>query len=426
MTQTPDPLQPLDRRAAWVLAGFSALLLAALSAWLVPWDWLPGRDLVPADVRDVFTEQQLARAENRASTMRLLSWSSYAVSLAVASLLGFTSAGRSLVLRVGVEKLPWWLGSVLAPLVLVVLGRLVTLPFGLLIRRRNLADGLTNQGLAAWFGDWALSALLSWVVLSLLVVLVVGTARRSPRHWFVWAGAAVVGLTFVVSLLYPVVVEPMFNRFTPLPEGSFKDSVIRLADKEGVEVDDVLVSDASRRTTTLNAYVSGLGGTRRIVIYDNLLQDATPEEVRAVVAHELAHARHRDVVLGTTLGATAALGGVALLALLLDSRVLRRRAGVRGPADPTVAALVAALLALGGFLSSPAQSTVSRAIEARADRTALDATADPDAFRGLQRQLALRSLADPTPPAWSQFWFGSHPTVLQRLGIADALDDRGR
>lgn len=228
-------------------------------------------------------------------------------------------------------------------------------------------------------------------------------------------------LTLAGSFLYPVLVEPVFNSFTPMPSGAFRTSVLQLADREGVHVDDVLVADASRRTTTLNAYVSGIGSTRRVVVYDTLLRDLTQAEALVVVAHELGHAKNRDVVLGTGLAAVGSVGGVALLALLLDSDRLRRRSGTRGAADPAAVATVLALVALGGFLVSPVQNTVSRAIEARADRVSLQTTHADETFVAMQRRLALASLADPAPPALSQLWWGSHPTVLQRAGLPESL-----
>ncbi len=209
-------------------------------------------------------------------------------------------------------------------------------------------------------------------------------------------------------------------------EGTFKASVLRLAEREGVPVDDVLVADASRRTTTLNAYVSGLGTTRRVVVYDTLLDGLTPAQARSVIAHELAHAKQQDVLLGTSLGALGGVLGVGLLALLLDSDRFRRRAGAGGPADPAVAALVLAAVAVGGLASSPVSNAVSRAVEARADRVALETTRDDGAFVGMQRRLALAAVRDPSPPAWSQLWFGSHPTVLQRAGLPASLERAGR
>ena len=202
------------------------------------------------------------------------------------------------------------------------------------VYRRNLGYGLTEQGWAGWWADYGKSLLVSWVLTALLLLVVVGAARRSPRFWFAWAGGLAALLVVAGSFLYPLVVEPLFNTFTPMSDGPFKSSVLSMAADEGVQVDDVLVADASRRTTTLNAYVSGFGGTRRVVVYDTLLAELSPAEARVVVAHELAHAKHDDVLVGTALGAAGAVLGVTVLALLLDTAPLRRRAGISGPGDP--------------------------------------------------------------------------------------------
>ena len=418
----PPARQRIARRGAWIVLAVSAGLLLVLATVLVPWQWAATLDLArPPQARDVFTDAQLREAESHAAALRVLSWSSYALSLVLAVALGLTRWGARLARRLG-GRLRWWLMVPWVVLLLLLAGRLLTLPLALLARERNLRDGLTNQPLSGWATDQALSLLVSWALLSALVLLFVGLARRSPRWWFAWASVVLVGLTFFVSLLYPVVVEPLFNDFEPLPDGQLEEAVLDLAEEQGVGVSEVLVSDASRRTTTLNAYVSGLGSTRRIVLYDNLVDGAAQEETLSVVAHELAHARHQDVVVGTTLGALGTAAGVALLALLLDSSALRRRAGVAGPGDPAATALVVALITVGGVVGSPVQNAVSRAIEARADVTALRATDDPDAFRAVQRRLATRSLADPTPPWFGYLWFSSHPTVLQRLAIADAVE----
>jgi STE24 endopeptidase len=223
------------------------------------------------------------------------------------------------------------------------------------------------------------------------------------------------------SFLYPVLIEPLFNRFTSLPPGPLRTAVLELADEEGIALDDVLVADASRRTTTLNAYVSGIGSTRRVVLYDTLLESAPREEIEVIVAHELAHTANQDVLRGTVLGALGGVAGVALLALVLDNRGVRRASRTKGAADPAVVPLALALVAVGGFVSSPVINSMSRAVEIRADRDSLTATGMEEEFVLMQRRLALRSVADPTPPALSQFWFGSHPTVLQRVGLPESL-----
>ncbi|WP_278256226.1 M48 family metalloprotease [Nocardioides convexus] len=277
--------------------------------------------------------------------------------------------------------------------------------------RRGRRD---RQAGARGRSTWSRARLITIVSTSLAVVVLVGCARRWPRAWPAVAGALGAGLVVAGSFVYPLLIEPVFNSFEPLPDGPLRTEVLDLAHAEGVQVDDVLVADASRRTTALNAYVSGFGGTRRVVLYDTLVDGTPREEVLSVVAHELAHAKYDDVVTGTALGAAGALAGIGLLGLLVPLGERRGREAV--PRVPAVLALAA----LATVLSAPLQNSVSRQIENRADQTALEQTRDPQAFVALQRRLALRSHADPTPPAWSQFWFGSHPTVLQRIGLARA------
>ena len=415
----------LARGPAVATVAVSFALVAVLAAWLVPWSWVPGGHLVPERASALFTPEQISRAERYSWLKRGLGWSSYALSVAVLVALALAPPGRRLVRRVASWR-AWWVGVPVGVLVVLSLERLVTLPFAVGSHQVDLHYDISRQGWGAWTVDQLKSLLVAWLATAVVLLVVVTCARRSPRWWFAWAGAAAVLLSFAGSFLYPVLVEPVFNRFTSMQSGPFKESILHLADREGVPVDDVLVADASRRTTTLNAYVSGLGGTRRVVVYDNLLSELTPGQARVVVAHELAHARNHDVLLGTALGAVGSLGAVALLALLLDSRRVLRRARVSGPADPAAVALVLALAAVGAFVASPAQNAVSRAVEARADRVSLEATHADATFVRMQRRLALTSLADPTPPALSQLWWGSHPTVLQRAGLPQSLKDAGR
>jgi STE24 endopeptidase len=415
-----DGASGLARRAAVLTAAGSLVVFVVLAAVLVPWSWVPGGHLTSMTPTELFSAREIARAERYSSSVRPLGLTAYAVSLVVALALGLTPLGARVVRRV-TGRLPWGPAVLVGTLVVLLVGRLATLPLSLGIRHQELVYGLTTQGVAGWVTDEVKGLLVSWVTWSLVLMVVVGFARRTPRWWFAWAGGVALLLTVAGSFLYPVVVEPLFNTFTPLPAGRFRTSVFRLADREGVHIDDVLVADASRRTTTVNAYVSGFGGTRRVVLYDNLLKDLTPAEAGLVVAHELGHAKHQDVAIGTALGGVGSLVGVALLALVLDSRRLTRRAGTRGVGDPAVLALVLALTSVGTFLASPVQNTISRAIEARADRTSIETTGQGDVFIRMQRQLSVRALSDPTPPALIQLWFGSHPTAVQRAGLPASL-----
>jgi STE24 endopeptidase len=405
------------RAVALVVTAVGGIALLVLAAVLVPWHPVPGGTPAPAPASSVFTPEQIARAEDYSRWARAWSWSSLGVSLVVACVLGFGSAGRRLV-----ERLPgwWWVRVVLAVTALALIGRVLTLPFAVLFQQHALDYGLSHEAWTGFAADLAKSDAVTVVVTALAAVLLIGCARRWPRAWPAVAGGLLAALVLAGSFVYPVVVEPLFNTFTPLPAGTLRTEIFRLADREHVPIDDVLVADASRRTTTLNAYVSGFGSTRRVVLYDNLVHDVPQDETLSVVAHELAHARHDDVLTGSVLGAAGAVLGVGLLALLLDAVGTRRGLTVR---DPAVVPLALALVAVGSLLALPAENLVSRRIETRADVDAILATHDPSAFVAVQRQLALRSLADPTPPALSQLWFGTHPLGLTRIAIARQLGE---
>ena len=404
----------LDRRGAWVLLTAALVVLTGLAAWLVPWEWAPER-IEPVEATDYFTAEELSRSDAYASGVRRLADASLVIGLLVTVALGWTAAGRRAA-RALTRRLPWWSAVPVAVLVFDLLVRAVRLPFAWLLRRRRLEVGLTDQPLAGWISDQGLSLLVSWVVGSLLVLLLVACARRWPRRWYLPLSAGVLAATYALSMAYPLVVEPLFNKFTPLPDGELRTRLVAMADEQGVDVGEVLVADASRRTTTLNAYVSGIGETKRLVLYDTLVAAAEPDEVLTVAAHEVAHAARRDVLLGTTLGGIGGVAGIAALALFLDGR--RGRRSERGFNGGESVWPVLATVAVATVMVSPVENTISRAVETRADVDSLRTTGDAEGFRDLHVRLAQRSLADPAPPAWRQVWWGSHPTVLQRLALA--------
>lgn len=397
------------------LAGAAFVILAAV---LVPWTWLPGQRVHAVDARTVFTAAQIDRNEHISWMLRLASWGNLAISLLVSCWLGFTrSGGRLLAILRG----PWWIRVLLGTGLVIGAGTLARIPLAVRYQVVSRDAGLSEQGWGSWTVDEVISFAIAWVVTAIGVLVVIAIIRRAPRSWPVWAATAVAALAFLGSFVYPVVVEPLTNNFTSLPAGELRTEIFALAKAEGVRIDDVLVADASRRTTTLNAYVSGFGGTRRVVLYDTVLTGLPRPEIEVIVAHELGHAKHDDVLIGTALAALGSALGVGLLGWLLTSPWLLRRAGASGPGDPRIVGALLALVAVGTLVASPVENTISRAVEARADRTSLQATGATDTFISMQRQLTLRSLSDPTPPWLSQFWFGSHPTVLQRVGLAEQM-----
>jgi STE24 endopeptidase len=189
-------------------------------------------------------------------------------------------------------------------------------------------------------------------------------------------------------------------------------------------VGDVLVADASRRTTRVNAYVSGLGRTRRVVVYDTLLAAAGPgsdggaDEVALVVAHELAHVRHRDVLWGTIGAAALAAVSVPAAVALFELGPVRRTLAVAGLGDPLAAPGLLLLAALGGLAVSPLASAISRWAEARADWVSLEVTRDPATAVAVERRLALENRADLRPNRLLLALFASHPSTMARIAQA--------
>lgn len=395
--------------------------LVALIALTTPWRTLdpPPGGPTPVSVSPDLTPEQVQREEAFHRALRPASYANLAISLAVAGLLGLTPLGARLI---GALARPfgggWAWQVVLGSLALAAIGQLVTLPlsaYGETVLRRY---GLSTQDWGSWTLDLLKGFALGTGLTTVVLVAFVAVARAAPRTWWAWTAAGSAVLVLALSFLYPVLVEPVFNTFTPLPAGELRTSLLDLARADHVPVRDVLVADASRRTTSLNAYVSGYGSTRRIVVYDTLVDRAPPAEVRLVVAHELGHAKRNDVLHGTLIGALGAAAACCLAYLLLSGPWLLRRAGIAGPGDGRSVALLLALAVIGGLLSTPVQNLVSRRIEARADVHSLDLTHDSQTFIESEKRLAVTNLSDLQPNPVEYALFFSHPTSPQRIALA--------
>jgi STE24 endopeptidase len=218
-----------------------------------------------------------------------------------------------------------------------------------------------------------------------------------------------------------VVIDPLFNRFEVLPDGRLRSDTLQLAREAGVDVGEVYRVDASRRTTAANAYVGGLGPTKRVVLFDNLLEGFPPEQVRSVVAHELAHQKHRDIWRGIAWLALVAPAGTLLAQRLAERVGSRGGLTAEGPLPgPAALPALALSLALVAFVLGSASNVLSRQVEARADAFSLRLTEDPAAHIALERRLALVNVSDPDPPELLHALFGTHPTTVERIGIGEA------
>jgi len=410
--EAPRSRLPLAILMAVVAAGAATLILRPRNGVIEP---------LAVDEGAYFSPAELDRARDFRDTQRLLGVGGLALSGATLVLL-VARPPRRLLGRAGRRPI---LGAAAAgagiSLVLVAVG----LPLSAVAHQRSVDVGLSTQDWLPWLGDVGKSAAVEAGFAAVGGAIALALVRRARRHW--WAPAAVVIVLFgVLSIyLFPVLIDPLFNKFEPLPRGQLRSDVLSLAKRAGVDVGQVYRVDASRRTTGANAYVNGLGHTKRVVLFDTLIANFPEDQVRSVVAHELGHQAHRDLLRGLAWLAIVAPAGAYLVQQLAER--LGRREGMsdhRARPGPAVLPALVLSVAIVSFGLGTFSNVLSRRVEASADSFSLRLTHDPAAFVGLERRLALTNVADPSPPGFLQALFGTHPTTVQRIGIGEAYARR--
>jgi STE24 endopeptidase len=367
------------------------------------------------DVRTYFSETELARGRRYARPQLALGMASEALDFGILVALALRPAGP---LRPGRRWERPVAGGAAVAAGLGLAMAAATLPLRAASRRRRIAVGLDTQSWRGWLADLAKAGVLQTGFAAAAGAGVVAATRRYPQRWWLPVAAASVGVGGVLAALAPIVLDPIFNDFTRLTEGETRSDVLALAADAGVSVGEIYSVDASRRTTAANAYVTGLGPTKRVVLFDTMLDRYTRDEVRLVVAHELGHVRHRDVPRNVAYAAVVAPG--VSWAVQRLSWILSDERGTPGslPALALAAALVAAPL-------GPISSALSRAVERRADQFSLElaGVAAVDAFISFERGIALQNVADLEPPRWLTRLMASHPPTVERIGAAVAFRD---
>jgi len=366
-----------------------------------------------------FTPEEIARGQSYMGGRYLLFGIRSVVQLAFFLVLIFAPASRTLrdLSEAWAGHCPW-LALTLYAACLLLLYRLLLLPLELYGGYyREHMYGLSTQGLGGWFRDWGKGLLLQVILLLPTVNLLYLFIRRDPLRWFLPAGGVLTVLILVLAFAAPVLIDPLFHTFTPLKDADLKGRVIRLAERAGVAVEQVLEADASRRTVKANAYVTGFGQTKRIVLYDTLLTRASADEVEVVLAHEMGHRMYQHIWKGVGLSVVALFVGLGITALVL--RWGSARGLITHPADPAGLPLLILTLLLLSLVTLPLQNVVSRHFERQADRAALELTGNRQAHIKVEVDLARSNLADITPPRWAVLLLYTHPPVLERIAIAE-------
>jgi STE24 endopeptidase len=274
--------------------------------------------------------------------------------------------------------------------------------------------GFNTMTPGLWWMDRLKTFLLSLLLGYPLLVLLLKFFDWTGPHWWLWAWAAFMAFQFLLAVLAPVLILPLFNKLTPLPDGELKDCLLRLADRTQFRARAIQVMDGSKRSRHSNAFFIGFGRFRKVVLFDTLIRQLSTPELEAVLAHEIGHYRRRHIpkmLAGSALGLLAAFGGAALL---VGQPWFYRAFGFTA-GNPAPALLLFGLLA--GTLSfwlSPLTHLISRKFEYEADAYAAEQTGGATEMVGALRKLHEKNLSNLTPhPLYSGFYY-SHPTMLER------------
>lgn len=301
----------------------------------------------------------------------------------------------------------------------ILLATLLSLPLTLYqgFYREHQYD-LSNQTLGEWLADFGKGVGVSVVLGSLVLVAIYAVLRRAPRSWWIWASVVVIVFLAVSVVIAPVYIDPLFNEYTRLEDPRVSGPILSMAAANGVPVDDVWVFDASKQSKRISANVSGLFGTERVRLNDNLLDRTSLPEIEAVMGHELGHYVLNHVYEMLVELGLLVVAGFAFVRLTFE-RVRSRwgaRWGVKGIDDPAGLPLVIALLSVFFFVATPLLNTIVRVNEAEADLFGLNAARQPDGFAEVALKLGEYRKLDPGPV--EEWIFFDHPSGRERILMA--------
>ena len=280
---------------------------------------------------------------------------------------------------------------------------------------REHAYGLSNQTFLQWLGDGFKSFSLSLIAAMLLLPLLYAAIRRARESWWLWGAGIVIAFSVLVQVIYPVFIAPLYNNYAPLPDSPLKQEILSLARANGVPADDIWLVDESRQSTRISANVSGFLGTTRVSLNDNLLKQGTPDEVLAVLGHEMGHYVMAHTLRLILLEGLVTIVGFAAVAFAFgfSTGLFGGNWQVRQPGDVAGLPLLVALMSIFLFLAAPVTNSISRSTEQEADVFGVNAVRKPDGFANVVLKLATYRKLD--PGGLEEVLFYDHPSGRTRI-----------
>ena len=274
--------------------------------------------------------------------------------------------------------------------------------------------GLSNQTIAMWFSDYLKENGISILISSLGITGIYTLMVYIPKYWWIISSAVLAIFVVAATYLYPILIDPLFYKFEKLKDTNFQEQIINITGKASIEVKEVLVADASRKTNKANAYFTGIGGSKRIVVFDNIINNFSRKEALNVIAHEIGHWHYWHIVKSIIIGIISGTAGLFLInAVFTYSNMV---------GDFKSILVIILLISIISFLSLPLQNAVSRTFERQADNFTMQATENPDAQIQLMLKLAESNLSNVSPHWYIKYFLYSHPPIMERIEAAKNFD----
>lgn len=411
--------RPLQALVALIVVAFVILFIITT---FIPYE--PAREAASK----YFTEEEIDLGLLYTFQRRFYFWGWTAIELGLLGILALTPLGRRLADRaLALTRQRYLLAALVLGLGYFTVNELLYIPMGVARLYHSQSWGMSNHTLETWLQERAIGMGLALVRDAILIGGFYLLLIILPRTWWLVAPLGAAGLAILYASFAPILIDPLFNDFTPLSQTEWKDMeprVRKLIDDADVPVGEILVMNASRQTNHSNAYFTGFGGTRRIVLYDTLLKKNTPDQIESVLAHELGHWLHDHIVKGILLGMIAALVGFYIIDRSLRFAVGRSPWQLQSISDPGGLFLVLLLVHLGNWSVAPVQNAVSRHFEQQADAKSLEMVGRPDVFIRSEVTISRDNIANVAPTPWNVWLFASHPPAVERIRMAEEWKNR--
>jgi STE24 endopeptidase len=370
----------------------------------------------PSSPDDWYTAEEMAKADAYGGPLRKVLLVGGAVALAVHVAVVLTHAAPRLLDALGVTN--WVVGLLLAVGVVQLASMVATLP---LSAWRELGYdkrwGFSKQTTKGFLVDLAKGLPLG-IVITTLLFLPLYWVMRSTDLWWLLGGIVFAVLSITFGVLFPVVISPLFNKYTPLEEGELRTAILETARKAGADIDEVLVEDSSKRDTRPNAYVAGIGKVRRVVLFDNMLR-YPQEAIVSVIAHEIGHWKLRHIARIIPFAFLLTLASFVALGVVLTNHTVLGWAGVDSIGEPGSLPLFLLAFTIVSKATSLGSAWYSRARERQADLFSYDLLGSPAELRGFFHDVSVENLMDLRPTTWRRLK-ASHPPMAERMAMADA------